>query len=96
MDVFIRQLPRLLLRSSQTHYYSPVSAIILNKSALHTSSINAMAYEKPMGPQRWPSYNKRIFPPQSSGEEPRPAVRSLLIIQTSKQLINLNFSMFAT
>merc|ERR1711928_278373 len=73
MDVFIRQLPRLLLRSSQTHYYSPVSAIILNKSALHTSSINAMAYEKPMGPQRWPSYNKRIFPPQSSGEEPRPA-----------------------
>lgn len=74
MDFLARQLPRLFLRSSQFQYYSPISALMLNKSSLHTS-MNAMAYEKPTGPKRWPSYNNRIFPPQASGEERRPAVR---------------------
>jgi len=32
-----------------------------------------MPYDKPMGPKRWPNYNKKVFPPQVDGEERRPA-----------------------
>jgi len=48
------------------------SGVVFGKPMFHTSS--ALNYEKPTGPQKWPFYNRKIFPPTKPTEEKRPAV----------------------
>ncbi|KAJ8919450.1 hypothetical protein NQ315_016550 [Exocentrus adspersus] len=51
-------------------HYCPVLLIQLQK--LHSSSVN-LAWNNFRTPSRFLKYNEKVYPPQSSGEEPRPA-----------------------
>lgn len=45
---------------------------------LHTSSaLSAIATTQ--NPRGWLKYNKKVYPPQKLGEEPRPAVSSICL-----------------
>ena len=53
-----------------------------------------MPYDKPMGPKRWPNYNKKVFPPQVDGEERRPAVRLSLFSRLTANDLADYFQLF--
>lgn len=48
-------------------------------SCFHTTT-SALAWTKSTFPKRFLEYNKKIFPPQEIGEEPRPAVNTIYYI----------------
>lgn len=51
-------------------------------SLFHTTSTLDQVYNsKNLGPKKFQLHNKKIFPPQSPDEEPRPAVREYEIVQ---------------
>lgn len=76
MDALLRQFSRLHLRTiyNMSPLTVPLPAVssVFGKPLFHTST--ALTYEKPTGPQKWPFYNTKIFPPTKPGEEKRPAV----------------------
>lgn len=80
MESIIRLFPRALsivnLARPAAHTIPMISQTnqLINSKNFHTSSAATMAFIPKDGPQKWPTYNKKIFPPQSPGEERRPAV----------------------
>ena len=65
MDAVLRQLARISLRPASCAF---------NASSFHSCTARLAPYEKPAGPVKWPSYNKKIFPPQKVEDERRPEV----------------------
>lgn len=58
----------------------PAALNNIHKSLIHLSSTSFLIHEKRTGPRKWENYNKKIFPPQTENEEPRPAVYFVLMI----------------
>ena len=84
MELLLRQFQRCLsignkcIQPSIIHNTSlPVNGIA-GRALFHTSKLDAMPYNPPQGPKKWPIYNKKMFPPQLPGEEKRPAVIAFL------------------
>lgn len=81
MESIIRMFPRAL---SLVNLARPTCTIpgtlavnqLVNSKSFHTSAVAAMAYIPQNGPRKWPVNNYKIYPPQTPGEERRPAVTS--------------------
>lgn len=93
MSLFIRQLQEGFINKTLQYacLIQPLSSIpslskntYINKALLHTSQASLLPYNAPQGPQKWLTYNKKIFPPQSPEEDRRPAVSLLNFV------ININ------
>lgn len=53
-----------------------VSCNHFTNNSIHTTAIVG-AWSKPNAPTKFIGYNKKVYPPQENGEEPRPAVSIL-------------------
>lgn len=71
----------------------PMNHGILAAAQIHMSST---LNEKTDGPKKWPAYNKKLFPPQTPDEPPRPAVSfPSAQLKCSKQIyIRISFAVY--
>lgn len=84
-------LVKITLRLGIKHC-SPL--LLIQAERLHTSSLNS-AWHNDNKPTKFLKYNEKVYPPQSPGEEPRPAVSLHNIIIKELLATFLIFSLYA-